>query len=199
MRSKAFFMLTLAAEKIFGPYTGFCVLYRVLARASDKKEPGPFLQERGGIMQKRPSILFICVGTSARSQMAAGFLKALVGDFFEAYTVGIDSPEPGRQAVQVMREIGIDISRQKSKTVRESLMQHFSYVVSIAEKTRERSPIFPSTQNIFKWDARNPSVAPEGREPADVYRRVRDQIKASVQGLVRELVHDQEPVLRRTA
>ena len=75
--------------------------------------------------------------------MAEAFLRNLAGDYFETVSVGIDSTAPTLQVIQVMREIRIDITQQKPKTVREALKEHFGCVVSIADSQRERSPIFP--------------------------------------------------------
>jgi arsenate reductase len=100
-----------------------------------------------------------------------------------------------------MKEVGIDITKQKSKTVRESLNEHFGYVVSIADTSRERSPIFPSTPNLLKWNEVDPAVAlAADSDRLSIYRRVRDDIKAKVQGLVRQIFGDEQGMaLRRTA
>jgi protein-tyrosine-phosphatase len=151
-------------------------------------------------MHKRPSVLFICAGDSTRSQMAAGFLQQLAGDYFEVSSVGIADPVPGPQTARVMREMGVDITGQASTTVCDSLKQHYAYVVSIADTARERSPIFPFTPYIFKWNALNPSIGSEqNRDRLDLHRLARDQIKTRVQSLVRELIPDWGSMLRRTA
>ena len=94
--------------------------------------------------------------------MAEGFLRDMAGDSFEAVSVGIDSAAPSPRAAQVMKEVGIDITKQKSKTVQESLNEHFGYVVSIADTSRERSPVFPSTPNLLKWNEVDPAVVLAG-------------------------------------
>jgi arsenate reductase len=152
-------------------------------------------------MRKRPKILFISTGNPTRSQMAEGFLKNLADDDFEAFSVGIKSAAPSPQAVEVMKEVGIDITGRKPKTVGESLREHFAYVVSIADGSRERWPIFPFTTNITKWHEADPAAArDEKSDGLSAYRRVRDEIKPKVEALVQRLRRElAAPPLRRTA
>jgi len=152
-------------------------------------------------MRKRPKILFISTGNPTRSQMAEGFLKSLAGDDFDAVSVGIQSAAPSAQAEQVMKEIGIDITARKPKTVRESLKEHFAYVVSIADGSKERWPVFPFTSNLVKWNETDPATArDEKSDGLTAYRSIRDDIRPKVEALVQRLrrEHSVAP-LRRTA
>lgn len=134
----------------------------------------------------RPRVLFLCTGNSARSQMAEGYLRHAAGDRFEAMSAGIEPKGLNPLAIEAMREIGIDISRQTSKDVVSFLGQHVPYVVTVCDNAKERCPIFPGTWKFLHWSFEDPAAA-EGSdaERLNVFRKVRDQIIANIE---RELV-----------
>jgi arsenate reductase (thioredoxin) len=122
----------------------------------------------------KPKVLFLCTGNSARSQMAEGYLRHAAGDRFEAASAGIEPKGLNPLAIEAMREIGIDISRQTSKDVVSLLGQHVPYVVTVCDNAKERCPIFPGTWKFLHWSFEDPAAA-EGT-PAErlmVFRRVR--------------------------
>src|ERR1700722_10225728 len=90
----------------------------------------------------RPKVLFLCTGNSARSQMAEGYLRHVAGNEFEPISAGIEPKGLNPMAVEAMKEIGIDISRQASKDVREFLGQAIPYVVTVCDNAKQRCPIF---------------------------------------------------------
>jgi arsenate reductase len=133
-------------------------------------------------------VLFLCTGNSARSQMAEGYLRYAAGDRFEALSAGIEPKGLNPLAVEVMREIGIDISRQRSKDVASLLGQHIPYVVTVCDNANERCPIFPHTYKFLHWSFEDPAAAqgsPE--EKLAIFRRVRDEIIGHID---REFVQD---------
>ncbi|MBZ5521218.1 MAG: arsenate reductase ArsC [Acidobacteriia bacterium] len=136
-----------------------------------------------------PKVLFLCTGNSARSQMAEGYLRHAAGGRFEAVSAGIEPKGLNPLAVEAMREIGIDISRQKSKDVATYLGQHIPYVITVCDNARERCPIFPGTYKFLHWSFNDPAAA-EGThdERLTVFRRVRDEIIQRIDG---ELLGDQ--------
>jgi arsenate reductase len=140
-------------------------------------------------MQK-PKLLFLSTGDSTRSQMAEGFIHALAGDQVLPTSVGIASGDLNPLAVEVMREVGIDISRQAPQDVVHSLKQHFAYVISICDAARERFPIFPLTINLLHWSLIDPSTV-DGSYMArrEVFRRVRHEIESKVQLLLEDTLH----------
>ena len=81
----------------------------------------------------REKVLFICTHNSARSQMAEGFLRTLGGDKYEVYSAGIEPTSVNPHAIQVMGELGIDISRNRSKSMKEFLGMRFDYVVTVCD------------------------------------------------------------------
>lgn len=128
-----------------------------------------------------PKVLFLCTGNSARSQMAEAYLRHAASDKFQALSAGIEPKGLNPFAVEVMREIGIDISRQTSKDVVTLLGQHIPYVVTVCDNANERCPIFPGTWKFLHWSFEDPAAA-EGppEERLAVFRRVRDQIIAHI-------------------
>jgi arsenate reductase len=130
----------------------------------------------------KPRVLFLCTGNSARSQMAEGYLRYAAADRFEAMSAGIEPKSLNPLAIQVMREIGIDISRQTSKDVVTLLGQHVPYVVTVCDNARERCPIFPGTWRFLHWSFEDPASAGGSHEERlAVFRRVRDQIISHIE------------------
>jgi arsenate reductase len=125
----------------------------------------------------KKKVLFLCTGNSARSQIAEGYLRHVAGDEFEPLSAGIEPKGLNPLAVEAMKEIGIDISRQTSKDVREFLGQAIPYVVTVCDNAKARCPIFPHTYKFLHWSLEDPAVAAGSHEEKlAVFRRVRDEI-----------------------
>lgn len=128
---------------------------------------------------KKLRFLILCTGNSARSQMAEGFLRHDSGDRFEVSSAGTN-PKPVRpEAVAVMREIGIDISAQRSKHVNDFAGQSFDYVLTVCDHARETCPVFPAATRLIHRDFPDPAAldAPEAERLA-LFRLVRDDLRA---------------------
>lgn len=130
-------------------------------------------------------VLFVCVHNSARSQMAEAFLNNLAGDRFRAESAGMEAGVLNPLAVEVMKEEGIDISRNKIKSVFDKYKRGelFSYVVTVCDEANAQTcPIFPGlrTQTLH-WSFEDPAAF-EGsqEEKLGKTRRVRDAIKEKV-------------------
>ena len=123
-------------------------------------------------------VLILCTGNSARSQMAEGLLRHHGGSQFEVFSAGTEPSHVRPQAIEVMREIGIDIYGHRSKSVDEFANQKFDYVITVCDNARERCPIFPAGTERIHWSFDDPAAA-EGDEAArlTVFRHVRDEIK----------------------
>ncbi len=93
-------------------------------------------------MMKR-RVLFLCTGNSCRSQMAEGWLRHLAGDRFEALSAGTNPVGVNPQAVEVMQEVGIDISHQYSKHVAEFQGRRLHYVITVCDHAQESCPTEP--------------------------------------------------------
>jgi arsenate reductase len=127
-------------------------------------------------------VLFLCTGNSARSQMAEGFLRHFASSNFEPLSAGIDPKGLNPLAVEVMNEVGIDISRQTSKDVREFLGQAIPYVVTVCDNAKQQCPIFPRTYKCLHWSLEDPAETKGSREEKmAVFRRVRDQIRQRIE------------------
>jgi arsenate reductase len=109
--------------------------------------------------------------------MAEGMLRAWAGDRFDAHSAGNEATEVRPLAVQVMDELDIDISGQRSKTVAEFTGQQFDYAITVCDESREACPYFAGAQTQLHWAFDDPAAATGTEEQRlDVYRRVRDEI-----------------------
>lgn len=132
-------------------------------------------------MIRKPKVLFFSTGDSTRSEMAKGFLEAFAGDKLTAVSTAVQTPDRNPLTVEVMREVGIDISQQHSEDLAHSLKEHFAFVITVCDASRERFPIWPFTRNLFHWSLPDPTKAngsPE--ELRSSLRRVRDEIRQKV-------------------
>jgi arsenate reductase len=130
----------------------------------------------------KPKVLFLCTGNSARSQMAEGYLRSVAGERFDAMSAGIEPKGLNPLAVAAMREIGVDISSQRSKGVTEFLGTPVQYVVTVCSNAREKCPVFPATVKFMHWDLDDPAAAQGTKdEKLAAFRKVRDEIFARVE------------------
>lgn len=129
-------------------------------------------------MNERKRVLILCTGNSARSQMAEGLLRQMAGDRFEIESAGVAPTQVRPEAVAVMRELGIDISSHRSKSVDEFASRLFDYVITVCDNANEQCPMFPAETKRHHWSFDDPAVV-EGDEPARLaaFRQVRNQIK----------------------
>ncbi|NWG02494.1 MAG: arsenate reductase ArsC [Syntrophaceae bacterium] len=139
----------------------------------------------------KSKVLFICVYNSARSQMAEAWLNHLCGDFFEAESAGL---EPGNllpMAIEVMKEMGIDISHKKTRSVFDLVKagRIFSYVITVCdEASAERCPIFPGIAKRLHWSFPDPAaVTGTGEEKLEKVRKIRDDIKSAIEAWCNEM------------
>ena len=133
-------------------------------------------------MAMKPKVFFLCTGNSARSQIAEGYLRHFASDRFEPMSAGIEPKGLNPFAVEAMREVGIDISHQKSKDVVSLLGQYIPYVVTVCDNAKERCPIFPGTWKFLHWSFED-SVAAQGShaERLEVFRKMRDEIIENIE------------------
>ncbi len=132
-------------------------------------------------------ILFLCTGNSCRSQMAEGWACHIWGDQFEPYSAGIETHGLNQNAVKVMAEAGVDISRHESKHVKDLMHINFDYVITVCDHAGENCPVFPGKAKIVHRGFDDPPKLAKNakiEEEALVhYRRVRDEIKDFVESL----------------
>jgi len=134
-------------------------------------------------MKKR--VLFICVHNSARSQMAEAFLNQICGEEFEAHSAGLEPGKLNPIVVEVMQEIGLDISGNQTKAVFDIFKSGkvFSYVITVCDETSaERCPIFPGITRRLHWSFPDPStIQGTHEEKLARTREVRDSIKSRIE------------------
>jgi arsenate reductase len=128
-------------------------------------------------MKKR--VLILCTGNSARSQMAEGILRRDGGDLFEVESAGVTPGSLRPEAIQVMREIGIDISAHRSKSLDEFIYQEFDTVITVCDNAKETCPVFPGKTELVHRSFEDPPPPGVGsdEERHSVFRRVRDEIR----------------------
>jgi arsenate reductase len=130
-------------------------------------------------MNDKPKVLILCTGNSCRSHMAEGILHAAAGDLVEVHSAG--SKPAGYvhpKAIQVLKEIGIDISDHTSKHMNDFLNQKITTVITVCGNADQACPMFPGQVNRHHWGFDDPAHA-KGTEEEILgqFRTVRDQIQ----------------------
>jgi len=126
----------------------------------------------------KKTILFVCTHNSARSQMAEGLVNALYGDQYEAYSAGIEPFQVNPFAIDVMKEIGIDISRHESKSVEQFLDQEIDCVITVCDHANEMCPFFPGGKKRVHKGFQDPTaLTGSGEDKRIAFRRTRDEIR----------------------
>ncbi len=136
----------------------------------------------------RKKVLFLCTHNSARSQIAEGLLRAMFGDRYEASSAGIEASSVDPRAVLVMKEIGIDISGQRSKSAEEFQDTIFDLAITVCDRAKQACPICstqlqlptksPRAREVIHRSFEDPAVAGGSEEEKlETFRQVRDEIK----------------------
>jgi arsenate reductase len=133
----------------------------------------------------KKKILFVCIHNSARSQMAEAFLNQMRGEFFEAHSAGLEAGKLNPTVVEVMHEVGIDISGNQTKGVFDYVKSGkiFAYVITVCdEASAERCPIFVGITKRLHWSFPDPSAFQGSQEEKlEKVREVRDAIKQQIE------------------
>lgn len=133
----------------------------------------------------KAKVLFICIHNSARSQMAETFLNQICGEQFESHSAGLEPGNLNPIVVEAMKEIGIDISGNQTKSVFDTFKsgKSFKYVITVCdEASAERCPIFPGITKRLHWSFPDPSAIQGTREEKlERTRQIRDTIKSQVE------------------
>ena len=125
----------------------------------------------------KKKILIICTHNSARSQMAEGLINALYSIEFEAFSAGTEVAEVRPQAIQVLKELGIDISHHYSKNMREFYGTNFDLVATVCDNAKKVCPVFPGAKDMVHKAFPDPSeVSGTEEEKLIAFRNVRDLI-----------------------
>src|SRR5437868_5039589 len=127
-----------------------------------------------------PSVLILCTGNSARSQMAEGLFRHESGSTWDVASAGTHPSRVRAEAIAAMQEIGIDISRHWSKSVDEFAGREFDYVITVCDHANAICPVFPGRTQGLHWPFEDPASMED-------FRRVRDQIRAKVKEFVKRV------------
>lgn len=130
-------------------------------------------------------ILFLCTGNSARSQMAEGLLRHEGGEEFVVESAGLEPSIVRTEAIEVMREIGIDISGHRSKSLDEFMTRQFEYVITVCDNAKQNCPVFPGATRRIHWSIDDPAVV-EGAEQTRLkaFRAARDDLRERLKKFV---------------
>ena len=130
-------------------------------------------------------VLILCTGNSARSQMAEGLLRNLAGDRFEVFSAGINPTQIRSEAIAVMRDIGIDISAQHSKSIDEFSGQQFDYIITVCDNANENCPMFPGNAQRIHWSIDDPAALDGDRDARLAeFRRARNELQRRLRELL---------------
>ncbi|MGM8216051.1 arsenate reductase (thioredoxin) [Bacillaceae bacterium W0354] len=135
-------------------------------------------------MAKKPILYFLCTGNSCRSQMAEGFGKEILGDEWDVHSAGIEAHGLNPKAVEIMAEVGVDISNQQSFLIDLELLEQAKLVITLCDDARDSCPTLPPHVESQHWGLVDPAKA-EGTEEDvyQVFRDVRDDIKKRIENM----------------
>ncbi len=133
----------------------------------------------------KTKVLFVCVHNSARSQMAETFLNALGEEKYVAESAGLEPRELNPIVVEVMKEVGFDISSKKTQSAFDCFKagKRYNYVITVYDETNaERCPTFPGLVKRLHWGFPDPSRLPGSlEEKLEGTRIIRDKIRARIE------------------
>jgi arsenate reductase len=120
--------------------------------------------------------------------MAEGLLRSMAGDGVVVQSAGLEAGRLRPEAVEVMSELGLDISAQRSKSVEDLAGEHFDVVVTTCDEAKEACPLFLGAFETLHWSLPDPAAV-EGDEITrlDAFREVRDELWAHIADLARDL------------
>jgi arsenate reductase len=160
-----------------------------------KRKPGKTMTRiLQNTAQKKQTILFICTYNSVRSQIAEGFMRSMYPDRFEVCSAGIAPAGIHPYAIKTMREIGIDITRQRSKSVRELRSRHFDYVVTFSSEIKDiLGPRMPSGKISLNFPLKSPSdIYADETEALTDFRELRDTVRTMLERTFGEVLSSQK-------
>jgi arsenate reductase len=123
-------------------------------------------------------ILIICAENSSLSQIAEAFLKRITFNRVEVYSAGIKPRNLNQYAVKTMQELGIDMSKNRSKSVNEFYHEKFDYIITLQDSVRDKVPSFQGSHTKIHKSIEDPTqVKGSDQKKLEAFREVRDQIK----------------------
>ncbi|HEY3102166.1 MAG TPA: arsenate reductase ArsC [Pyrinomonadaceae bacterium] len=135
-------------------------------------------------MAEKKRVLVICTGNVARSQMAEGLLRHLAGDKAEVFSAGLIPSYVRPNAIAVMKEVGIDISHHRSKSLNEFIDTPFDYVITVCDHAAQYCPTFPGEAKRIHWSIKDPVVIGDDEAQLEAFRSARDDLKDRIEKFV---------------
>lgn len=134
------------------------------------------------------NIMFLCTGNSCRSQMAEGFARKFGKGILEPYSAGLDPAGLNERAIKVMKEAGIDISNQQSKSIDMDLLRKMDIIITLCDDAAESCPWTPPEIKRIHWSIKDPAKATGTEdEIMNEFRRVRDEIERRLKVFISEV------------
>jgi len=138
------------------------------------------------VTPRKKGVLFVCTGNRARSHMAEGLLRHIAGDRFEVQSAGTRPSGMSEMTIEAMREIGIDVSQQLSKSVDDVAGHPFDYVITVCDSAREECPLFSGGEQLH-WSVEDPSDAEARGVPLmQAFRLAREDLRQRIELFSRE-------------
>jgi arsenate reductase len=135
-------------------------------------------------------VMFLCTGNSCRSQMAEGFARELGKGILEPYSAGVSPQGVNEKAVRVMKEIGIDILHQQSKSIDQELLRNMDVIITLCDNAAGSCPWTPPQIKLIHWPLDDPARAVGSEEEIlTEFRRVRDEIEERIKSFIKEVEH----------
>jgi arsenate reductase len=151
-------------------------------------------------MSSRVRVLILCTGNSARSQMAEGLLRERGGEAFEVASAGIDPSFVRPEAIEAMREIGIDISGHRSKSIDKFRGQPFDYVITVCDNANQQCPMFPGESRRIHWSIKDPAAIEGDNETRlEAFRLARDELRERLSDFIPVAIESRLVAQRKTA
>jgi len=129
---------------------------------------------------ERKRVMILCTGNSARSQMAEGLLREIAGGLVEVASAGVEPSRVRTEAIAAMKEIGIDISGQRSKSIDEFKTQSFDYVITVCDHANQHCPAFTGAFRVH-WSIQDPAgVLGDYDVRMQAFRSARDDLRRRI-------------------
>lgn len=156
-------------------------LHQMYVEAGAALHPSLIVPRSEGYSVTRRRVLFVCTHNSARSQMGEGLLRHLSHEQLEVHSAGTMPTALHPDAVNTMRQLGIDISQQQSRSLNEFIHQRFDFVITVCDKARETCPTFPGEAVHMHWGLPDPAAVKDPTERAEVFAWTAQQLQQRIQ------------------
>jgi arsenate reductase len=136
-------------------------------------------------------VLILCTGNSARSQMAEGLLRDMGGDGMQVASAGVAPTHVRPEAVAVMKEIGIDISKHTSKSIDQFLTEFFDFVITVCDNANQHCPMFAGAGRRIHWSIEDPAVVTGSDETRlEAFRLAREELRGRLEKFIADSQSD---------